>query len=106
MNTTAYTTWTQLFNDTFENGYDADPNNDLELNDEQREQMLEECRDHLIDEANKILAPYHAYMIGNGEILGDADYAGDFPTDPTEEYDDLTSALSMVDFDSILAKYF
>lgn len=106
MTTTLFTTWSQLFKETFENGYDADPNNDLELTDEKREDFLADCRDHLIEEADKILAPYHAYMIGNGDILGDVEYAGDFPTDPgTDEYDDLKESLGMIDFDSILAKY-
>ena len=42
--TTTITTWTRLFKESFEAGYDADPNNDLALSDADREKFLEDCR--------------------------------------------------------------
>ena len=45
--TTTITTWTRIFKESFEAGYDADPNNDLALSDADREKFLEDCRAHL-----------------------------------------------------------
>ena len=98
--TTTVTTWTRLFGETFENGYDADPDRQIEMTDEQRADFLTACRTYLITKVDAILAPYGMEILGDGEIIGDIDGAW---IDLTEEdWGSICEEISMIDFDTIL----
>ena len=101
MISTPLTTWTRIFRlSTFEDGYNADPNNEIDLTDEQREEFLTDCRAHLIAEADKVLAPYNAEILSNGDILGDHNSRDAF--DEALENGDLKEELGMIDFEEVV----
>ena len=95
--TTTITTWTRLFGETFESGYDADPDRQIEMTDEQRACFLTACRTYLITRVDAILAPYGMEILGDGEIIG---IVGDSWTDLTDEdWDEIREEIGMIDFD-------
>ena len=103
--TTTITTWTRLFKESFEAGYDADPNNDLALSDADREKFLEECRAHLEVEVDKILGDVDptAYIIANGEIIGSIE--GPLRGLDEEGWEDLKERIGMVEFDEVYDRF-
>lgn len=60
------TTWTRLFGYSWEDAYNADPNGELDLTDEQRTEFNRECESHLEAEAEAILNKIDdsAYVLG------------------------------------------
>ena len=103
--TTTITTWTRIFKESFEAGYDADPNNDLALSDADREKFLEDCRAHLEAEVDKILGDVDptAYILGNGEIIGSIEGALRGLDD--EGWEDLKERIGMVEFGEVYDRF-
>ena len=103
--TTTITTWTRLFKETFEDGYDADPNNDLNLPEEDREKFLEECRAHLEVEVDKVLGDIDptAHILGNGEII--ASIEGALRGLDEEGWEDLKERIGGIEFDEICERF-
>ena len=99
--TTTITTWTRLFKETFEDGYDADPNNDLALSDADREKFLEDCRAHLEAEVDKVLGDIDptAHILGNGEII--ASIEGALRGLDDEGWEDLKERIGEIEFDAV-----
>ena len=99
--TTMITTWTRIFNESFEAGYDADPNNDLALSDADREKFLEECRAHLEVEVDKVLGDIDptAHILGNGEII--ASIEGALRGLDEEGWEDLKERIGEIEFDAV-----
>ena len=96
------TTWTQLFGYSWEDAYNADPNGELDLTDEQRTEFNRECESHLEAEAEGILNKIDdsAYVLG-GEII--AERFG--PLWDLEDWDDVKEKTSMVGFDEVIDRY-
>ena len=96
------TTWTQLFGYSWEDAYNADPNGELDLTDEQRTEFDRECERHLEAEAEAILNKIDdsAYVLG-GEII--AERFG--PLWDLEDWDDVKEKVSMVGFDEVIDRY-
>lgn len=103
--TTTITTWTRLFKESFEDGYDADPNNDLALSDADREKFLEECAFHLEAEVDNILGDVDptAYILGNGEIIGSIE--GPLRGLDEEGWEDLKERIGRIEFDEICERF-
>lgn len=103
--TTTITTWTRLFKESFEAGYDADPNNGLALPEEDREKFLEECRAHLEAEVDKVLGDIDptAYILGNGEII--ASIEGALRGLDEEGWEDLKERIGGIEFDEICERF-
>ena len=103
--TTTITTWTRLFKESFEDGYDADPNNDLNLPEEDREKFLEECRAHLEVEVDKVLGDIDptAHILGNGEII--ASIEGALRGLDEEGWEDLKERIGGIEFDEICERF-
>ena len=99
--TTTITTWTRIFNESFEAGYDADPNNDLALSDADREKFLEDCRAHLEAEVDKVLGDIDptAHILGNGEII--ASIEGALRGLDEEGWEDLKERIGEIEFDAV-----
>ena len=99
--TTTITTWTRLFKESFEAGYDADPNNDLALSDADREKFLEDCRAHLEAEVDKVLGDIDptAHILGNGEII--ASIEGALRGLDDEGWEDLKERIGEIEFDAV-----
>lgn len=99
--TTTITTWTRIFKETFEDGYDADPNNDLNLPEEDREKFLEDCRAHLEAEVDKVLGDIDptAHILGNGEII--ASIEGALRGLDDEGWEDLKERIGEIEFDAV-----
>lgn len=103
MATTLFTTATQIFGDTFENLTNGDPNFELDMTEEQREQFKVDCRDHFISEADQMLAPYGAEMLGNGDIIGKWGESAAFSEALLDG--DLKQELGMIDLDPVITKW-
>ena len=103
--TTTITTWTRLFKESFEAGYDADPNNEMGLNEKDRERFLEECASHLEAEVDKILGDVDptAYILGNGEII--ASIEGALRGLDEEGWEDLKERIGGIEFDEICERF-
>lgn len=99
--TTTITTWTRIFKESFEAGYDADPNNDLALSDADREKFLEDCRAHLEAEVDKVLGDIDptAHILGNGEII--ASIEGALRGLDEEGWEDLKERIGEIEFDAV-----
>ena len=109
MTQTLITTATRIFGsrETFEQMYDADPNCEIEMSQEQREEFLSECRDHLIGEYERILGKIDPSVLvdAGGEIIADADGPlREMDTDSIE-WEGIKEELGMIDFDDIIAKH-
>ena len=72
-----------------------DPHAELDLTDEQREEMESEWKDIVCERINKILEPYGAVILGNGEILIDTDRLGEF----TDVAGEVFQEIGLTDFD-------
>ncbi len=103
--TTTITTWTRIFKESFEAGYDADPNNDLALSDADREKFLEDCRAHLEAEVDKVLGDIDptAHILGNGEII--ASIEGALRGLDEEGWEDLKERIGGIEFDEICERF-
>ena len=99
--TTTITTWTRIFKESFEAGYDADPNNDLAISDADREKFLEDCRAHLEAEVDKVLGDIDptAHILGNGEII--ASIEGALRGLDDEGWEDLKERIGEIEFDAV-----
>ena len=99
--TTTITTWTRIFKESFEAGYDTDPNNDLALSDADREKFLEDCRAHLEAEVDKVLGDIDptAHILGNGEII--ASIEGALRGLDDEGWEDLKERIGEIEFDAV-----
>ncbi|MFW0183786.1 hypothetical protein ACN082_09845 [Rothia sp. CCM 9417] len=69
MNTTFYRTWTQGTNTTWEQAHDIDPNREISLTDDQREQMNADAKEALEAAIDREL-PDGVTVLGNGDIVG------------------------------------
>lgn len=104
---TTITTWTQIFPyELFEESYDPDPTNELELDPEQREDLLDACRIYLMTEVERIfdenVPELDAVMLGNGEIVGEVGV--DF--DLEEIKGAIREEIRLIDWGDFLASYF
>lgn len=72
-----------------------DPHAELGLTDEQREEMESEWKDIVCERINKILEPYGAVILGDGEILIDTDRYGEF----VDVSDEIFQEIGLTDFD-------
>lgn len=72
-----------------------DPNAELDLTDEQREEMESEWKDIVRKRINEILEPYGAVILGNDEILIDTDRYGEF----VDVADEIFQEIGLTDFD-------
>ena len=98
---TNLTTWTRITGETFEQGYDLDPNWELDLSDDARDAMNDAARHRLIESADKFLMAYGAEMLGNGELILDLDANAQAWNEAAEE--DFREMLAEIDYDDILA---
>ena len=96
------TTWTQLFGYSWEDAYNADPNSELYLTDEQRTEFNRECESHLEAEAEAILNQIDAsaYVYG-GSIV--AERFG--PLWDLEDWSAIKEEIGMVGFDEVIDRY-
>ena len=102
--TTTFSTWTRIFKtSTFEEATNGDPYNELDLTDDQRDALNETCRAAFIEQADSVLAPYGATMLGNGDIVGAHSHAGDFDDALLEG--DLKEELGMIDLGDTVADW-
>lgn len=101
MASTTLTTWTRLTGSTFEQGFDLDPNWELDLSEDDRNAMNDAARTRLIKSADKFLMPYAAQMLGNGEIILDLDTNARTWNESAEE--SFREMLADIDYDDILA---
>ena len=99
---TTITTWTQLFGYSWEDAYNADPNGELDLTDEQRTEFNRECESHLEAEAEAILSQIddNAYVLC-GEIIAERFS----PLWDLEDLEGVKEKISMIDFDEIIDRY-
>lgn len=95
MTQTLVTTWARLFGETLESSANVDPSGELDLTDSQREALSTVCVAALITEANRVLEPWDAELIGIGEILGDID--GSWRNLDDEGWEDVKAELSSID---------
>lgn len=96
------TTWTQLFGYSWEDAYNADPNGELDLTDEQRTEFNRECERHLEVASEVILNQIDAsaYVLG-GDII-----AGCFgPLWDLEDWSAIKEEIGMVGFDEVIDRY-
>lgn len=63
------TTLVQVLNQTIEQCVDPDPNNDLELTEEEHADLYQRALTLYVREADKILDPYGCTLQYNGEII-------------------------------------
>lgn len=99
---TLVTTWTRLFGETFEQGYNPDPNNELELTDKEREKFLLKCRNYLETQVDIVLQSYDpsATILANGEIIADLNGVLGGLTD--DDWEDIEEEISYISFDNFL----
>ena len=96
------TTWTQLFGYSWESAYNADPNGELDLTDEQRDEFNRECESHLEVASEAILNQIDASaVVSCGEII--AERFG--PLWDLEDWDGVKEEIGMIDFDEIIDRY-
>lgn len=69
MTATLQTTYTHLVGSSFEESYDPDLRQELDLSNEARAEMLAAAKASFTSQADVILAPYGCQMNGNGEII-------------------------------------
>ena len=96
------TTWTQLFGYSWEDAYNADPNGELDLTDEQRTEFNRECESHLEAEAEAILNKIDdSVRVFCGTIT--AERFGTLWN--LEDWDVIKEEISMIGFDEIIDRY-
>lgn len=66
-------TWVQLFGHRFEDAYNLDPTEELDITPDQRESLNEVAKKSLLEVANDELKLYGRWVLGNGDIMGDND---------------------------------
>jgi len=92
------TTLVQLLNQTIEQCADPDPNNDLELSEEEHADLYQRAQVLYVEEADKILDPYGCVLLGNGEII-----RRDVMEDVwIFDIEDIREKLSMIDVSEVL----
>lgn len=98
MTSTLRTTLVQLFGETIEQCVDPDPNNDLGLSEEEHADLYARALAVYQREADRILAPYGCFLIGNGEII-----VADINDEDVLEWDeDVKESLGMIDVSEVL----
>jgi hypothetical protein len=95
---TLQTTLVQLLGQTIGQCVDPDPNNDLDLGEEEHDDLYAKALVVYVREADKILAPYGCELLGNGEIIR-KDVMEDVWVFDAE---DVIERLSMVDVSEVL----
>ncbi|HEX9229836.1 MAG TPA: hypothetical protein VF885_24830 [Arthrobacter sp.] len=98
MTSTLQTTLVQLLGQTIEQCVDPDPNNDLELSEEEHADLYQRALVLYEREADKILDPYGCTLLGNGEIIR-RDVMEDVPIFDAE---DIKEKLGMIDVSEVL----
>ncbi len=105
MATTLFTTWTRITGETLEEATNLDPHADLGLTDVGREGLQQKALAHLTAEVERILEPFQAQFLGNGDIIGPAELAGDFQSALDNEYG-IREELGMIDLNEVLTPFF
>ena len=99
---TTITTWTQLFGYSWESAYIADPNGELDLTDEQRDEFDRECERHLEVEAEIILNRIDdSVRVFCGKIT--AEQFGTLWN--LEDWSAIKEEIGMIGFDEIIDRY-
>ena len=99
MTSTLQTTLVQLLGQTIGQCVDPDPNNDLDLDEEEHDALYQRALTVYEREADKVLAPYGCIILGNGEIV-----RRDIDDKDVAEWDeeDVKEKLSMIDVSEVL----
>ena len=73
--------------------YNIDPHAELNLTDQEREELNQATKNAHIEAIDRILAPYGAQVLGNGEII----CAYPIPTALAENWDEIAEMISMIE---------
>ena len=75
---TLFTTWTRLTGETLDAVIEPDPHYQLDLTDKDREAIRQAILARLTVEVERLLEPYGAWLLDNGDIVGPVALLGDF----------------------------
>ena len=75
---TLFTTWTRLTGETLDAAIEPDPHNQLDLTDKDREAVRQDMLARLTVEVERLLEPYGAWLLDNGDIVGPAESRDEF----------------------------
>lgn len=76
-------------------GFKFDPNNELNLNEEQREEMESDWKNRIVTAFDDVLNTYGAVILGNGQIIIDVNRYSEFDEVSEEIFDEIKTT----DFD-------
>ena len=71
---TLFTTWTRLTGETLDAAIEPDPHNQLDLTDKDREAVRQNMLARLTVVVERLLEPYEAWLLGNGDIVGPVEF--------------------------------
>ena len=83
---TLFTTWTRLTGETLDAAIEPDPHNQLDLTDKDREAVRQDMLARLTVVVDRLLEPYEAWLLGNGDIVGPVALLGDFQAAMDDPY--------------------
>ena len=92
---TLFTTWTRLTGETLDAAIEPDPHNQLDLTDKDREAVRQDMLARLTSEVERLLEPYEAWLLGNGDIVGPVALLGDFQA-AMENIEDIREQIRMM----------
>ena len=89
---TLFTTWTRLTGETIDAVIEPDPHYQLDLTDKDREAVRQDMLARLTVEVERLLEPYEAWLLGNGDIVGPVESRDEF----MENIEDIREQIRMM----------
>ena len=89
---TLFTTWVRLTGETLDAAIEPDPHNQLDLTDKDREAVRQYMLARLTVEVERLLEPYEAWLLGNGDIVGPVESRDEF----MENIEDIREQIRMM----------
>lgn len=89
---TLYTTWVRLTGEALDAAIEPDPHNQLDLTDKDREDIRQDTLAHLTIDVERLLEPYKAWLLGNGDIVGPVESRDGF----MENIEDIREQIRMI----------
>ena len=89
---TLFTTWTRLTGETLDAAIEPDPHNQLDLTDKDREAVRQDMLARLTVEVERLLEPYGAWLLDNGDIVGPVESRDEF----MENIEDIREQIRMM----------
>ena len=78
---TLFGPWDRLTGETLDAAIEPDPHSQLDLTDKDREAVRQAMLARLTVEVERLLEPYEAWLLGNGDIVGPAESRDEFMED-------------------------